>query len=130
MAIKQKTASIVAKSVVANRIPAVAKKRFVAQGYHVTTTVQIAVDAELIDEAPLHHHFCTKSDLLLRLLVRAEEDVLFQTVQRVATACPSAKDKLLAFLDERVLLGRSYLDDSLLRILMSIEFQNPADALA
>ncbi len=117
------------RTVQINRILGGAQRLFVAHGYHATTLAQIAKESDLSNESSLHYYFKSKSELLLRLFVRVEEDVLNLMAQRVANAGPSAKEMLVAFLDTKVLLSRTYLSDALLRILMSLEFQNPDDKL-
>jgi AcrR family transcriptional regulator len=117
------------RTVQINRILGGAQRLFVAHGYQRTTLAQIAKEADLGSESSLHHYFKNKSELLLRLFVRIEEDVLGPMTQRVANAGPSVREKLIALLDTKVLMNRSYLSDALLRILMSLEFRNPDDKL-
>ena len=48
-------------------------------------------------------------------------------IERVAIAGPSAKDKIIAFLDERLLINRGYANDVLLLTQISLEFRKSPD---
>src|SRR5688572_20995073 len=111
------------QTIIVNRVLGMAQRLFVARGYHGASMAQIAKESDL-SEASLHHYFRHKSDLLQRLFNRIEEEVLVGMAERVAKAGPSAKEKLLALFDDKVLLRSTYLSDSMLRILMSLEFQD------
>ena len=76
-----------------------------------------------MEAGALESHFQSKGKILWALLDRLEHQFIHQMVERVALAGPSAKDKIIAFLDERLLAGRGYANDVLLLAQISIEFR-------
>lgn len=103
-----------------------AQQLFVRHGYSGTSIAQIARDSG-VDATALEGQFSGKSDVLWSLLDRVEHVFIHRMIERVAIAGPSAKDKIIAYLDERVLTNRGYANDVLLLAQVSLEFRNSTD---
>ena len=103
-----------------------AQRLFVRHGYRGTSVAQIARDSG-IDATAVEGQFRAKGEMLWSLLDRVERQFIHKMIERVAIAGPSAKDKIIAFLDERVLINRGYANDILLLAQISLEFRNATD---
>ena len=103
-----------------------AQRLFVRHGYYGTSVAQIARESG-VDATAMQGQFKGKGEVLWSVLDRVEHEFIHKMIERVAIAGPSAKEKVIAFLDERVLLNRGYANDVLLLAQMSVEFRNTTD---
>ena len=99
---------------------------FVRHGLDGTSLAQIARNSG-VEAAALETKFSSKSEILWALIDRLENQFVHRMIERVAIAGPSAKDKIIAFLDERLLINRGYANDVLLLTQISLEFRKSPD---
>ncbi len=96
-----------------------ASRLFLINGYRNTTVEQIARDAKL-SKGAVYFHFPDKAALALRLLQRADEQLLDAITEAQRGTNP--KDQLVRFLHQRSLLGQQRPDFWLLTVMFSVEF--------
>ncbi len=96
-----------------------AQKLIVSRGFRQTTVDQIANGAKLTKGA-VYFHFKSKTEILLKLLERAERVVLHQMIEVIRSSGPTAKDKLVAVIHNQALLGETQRYEVLLLILTSL----------
>ena len=101
---------------------------FVRHGLDGTSLAQIARNSG-VEAAALETKFSSKSEILWALIDRLENQFVHRMIERVAIADPSAKDKIIAFLDERLLINRGYANDVLLLTQISLEFRKSPDGV-
>jgi AcrR family transcriptional regulator len=99
---------------------AAAQDLFVSQGYRQTTIDQIAKSAKLTKGA-VYFHFKSKTEILLKLLERAERivlDPMIEVIRRSAAAPPD--EKLIAVIHNQAMLGETQPNEVLLLVLTSL----------
>jgi AcrR family transcriptional regulator len=98
---------------------AAAQSLFVSQGYRQTSVDQIAKAAKLTKGA-VYFHFKSKTDILLKLLERAERIVLHPMIDVIRSAGPGPEEKLIAVIHNQAMLGETQPNEVLLLILISL----------
>lgn len=105
-----------------------AERLFVKNGFHGTKVDDIAKDAGLTKGA-VYFHFKDKSDVLLALLRRAEDRVLYPILNRMATSGGSASDRIVEYLHSWARIALEQRNTMFLPILMSFEFLGTGDPI-
>ena len=103
-----------------------AQRLFVRHGYSGTSVAQISRESG-VDASVLEKQYDSKSEILWAVIDRVETEFVHRMIERVAIAGPSAKDKVIAFLDAHLLASRSYAKDVLLLAQISREFRDTVD---
>lgn len=105
-----------------------AESLFVKNGFHRTTVDDIARMAGLTKGA-VYFHFRDKSDVLMALLRRAEDRVLYPILNRLITKDTTATAKLVDFLHNWARIAVEQRNTMFLPILMSFEFLGTNDPI-
>lgn len=103
-----------------------AERLFVRRGFHDTTVDDIAKAASLTKGA-VYFHFRDKSDVLMALLRRAEDRVLYPILNRLRNSTGSASSKIVEYLHSWARIALEQRDTMFLPILMSFEFLGTGD---
>lgn len=105
-----------------------AESLFVKNGFHRTTVDDIARMAGLTKGA-VYFHFKDKSDVLMALLRRAEDRVLYPILNRLTNMDTTTSAKLVDFLHNWARIAVEQRNTMFLPILMSFEFLGTNDPI-
>lgn len=105
-----------------------AERLFVKNGFHGTTVDDIARDAGLTKGA-VYFHFRDKRDVLLALLKRAEDRVLYPILNRLRSTDAPASERVVEYLHSWARIALEQRNTMFLPILMSFEFLGTDDPI-
>ncbi len=105
-----------------------AERLFVTNGFHRTTVDDIAKDAGLTKGA-VYFHFRDKIDVLMALLHRAEDRVLYPILNRMRNNDVSPTDRIVEYLHSWARVALEQRNTMFLPILMSFEFLGTNDPI-
>jgi AcrR family transcriptional regulator len=108
---------------------AAAQKLFVSHGFRQTTVDQIAKSAKLTKGA-VYFHFKSKTEMLLKLLDRAEQIVLHPIIEVNQNDSYAPDEKLAVIINKQAMLGVTHPNEVLLLILTSLEMKRRVGSIA
>ncbi len=106
-----------------NKILTSALDLFVKYGY-LATTIDIIASNSNLTKGAVYFYFKTKGSIMLKLLERAEENIVIPIEEYLDMTAPNAADKLVKFIHHQSDLGATHPKLILLLILASIEFSD------